>query len=49
MFYTLESDIVHIKSNQENEIKNKINVFYQFFIDQNKDRYKEFLFCLKKI
>jgi hypothetical protein len=48
MIYTLDSAIPPIKICQENEIKDKINIFTQFFIHPNKDRFKEILFCLKQ-
>ena len=44
MIYTLTSAVPVLKN--EADIKYKINIFYQFFIHPNKERYNEILFCL---
>ena len=43
----LESAIPILKNEYGNK-KDKINIFCQFFIHQNEERYKEILFCLSK-
>ena len=47
MIYTLESAIPILKNEYGNK-KDKINIFCQFFIHPNKERYNEILFCLHK-
>ena len=47
MDYTLESAIPILKNEYGNK-KYKINIFFQFFIHPNEERYNEILFCLDK-
>lgn len=47
MAYVLKSSIPVLKKEYEN-INDKINIFTQFFIHENKERYNEIIFCLLK-
>jgi hypothetical protein len=52
MAYVLKSSIPVLKKEYENildkHIVDKINIFTQFFIHENKERYNEIIFCLLK-
>ena len=52
MAYVLKSSIPVLKKEYENindkHINDKINIFTQFFIHENKERYNEIIFCLLK-
>ena len=48
MNYTLDSAIPVLKNDYDGVLKDKINIFTQFFIHENKERRNEILFCLHK-
>ena len=43
---TILDSVSPVLKKDYNTINNKINIFTQFFIHENKERYNEILFCL---